>query len=629
MATVNDWGDAEKLNWLKVRLIGRAQTAFKRLPEEARGDYGRATAALRLRFEPPSQRTRYQAELQTRRKKRDETWADYADCLRLICYKAYPDLDDGAKETLALQAYLSRLTDPQVAFGVKQRTPRELNEAITATIELESYMPASANSVSSVEKQETGIKSETATDGGVVAAVSATERLATMVDTLTARIEKLEASHGSVEERPARGREERRNYAPRREVICFRCNQRGHIARYCRQREGKLLTLGESSRSCEGESTKATKTGSVELGISSVIRPQGYEVEGAVNGVPTSFLVDTGAAVTLLRRDTWNKISASCPQELRRQSALNLVSVDGSPLTVHGSACVNVALGRGISKALEEVVVSPLTSDSPDSLISLKAQLDLPNRQMLIGREQVIPLHGRAATQAREREVCHNRVETTTRIPPRCEFEITARFESPMVVGNWLLEAPADKNVPVAVAHALVKANSPVLRVRVLNTTEEEIKVYANTHIATAEQVEVVDSPISAVNIQQENKKKEEMLQSLVQASESELTKNEQDMFLQLLQQYIDVFASTPAELGCTDKLQHKINNGEHKPIRQPVRRVPPHRREEVRNLLDDMLQKKVIEPSSSPWASPIVLVKKKDGSTRFCVDYRKLNVAT
>ena len=110
----------------------------------------------------------------------------------------------------------------------------------------------------------------------------------------------------------------------------------------------------------------------------------------------------------------------------------------------------------------------------------------------------------------------------------------------------------------------------------------------------------MVDCPVSAVSIQLENRK-EEMMQSLVQASESKHTKNEQDMFLQLLRQYRYVFASTAAELGCTDKLQHQINTREDRPIRQLVRRVPPHRREEVRNLLDDMLQKEVIEPSSSP----------------------------
>ena len=57
--------------------------------------------------------------------------------------------------------------------------------------------------------------------------------------------------------------------------------------------------------------------------------------------------------------------------------------------------------------------------------------------------------------------------------------------------------------------------------------------------------------------------------------------------------------------------------------------RIPPFRREEARKLLQDMLKKRVISPSKSPWASPIVLVKKKNGSLRCCVDYRKVNAVT
>ena len=58
--------------------------------------------------------------------------------------------------------------------------------------------------------------------------------------------------------------------------------------------------------------------------------------------------------------------------------------------------------------------------------------------------------------------------------------------------------------------------------------------------------------------------------------------------------------------------------------------RVPPAQQQVVKRLLDDMLRDDVIQPSSSSWASPIVLVPtKKDGSPRFCVDYRKLNEVT
>ena len=96
-----------------------------------------------------------------------------------------------------------------------------------------------------------------------------------------------------------------------------------------------------------------------------------------------------------------------------------------------------------------------------------------------------------------------------------------------------------------------------------------------------------------------------------------------------LLARYSDILASHAEDLGVTDVLSHHINTGNAQPIHQPPRRVPLPHRGKVEELLNDMLQKKVISPSQSPWASPVVLVKKKDGSTRFCIDYRKVNEIT
>ena len=75
--------------------------------------------------------------------------------------------------------------------------------------------------------------------------------------------------------------------------------------------------------------------------------------------------------------------------------------------------------------------------------------------------------------------------------------------------------------------------------------------------------------------------------------------------------------------------MTHSIDTGEHRPIRQPVRRTPFALRGKIEEMVQEMLQQGVIEPSWSPWASPIVLVKRKDGGVRFCVDYRKLNAVT
>ncbi|GBN30436.1 Retrovirus-related Pol polyprotein from transposon 297 [Araneus ventricosus] len=74
---------------------------------------------------------------------------------------------------------------------------------------------------------------------------------------------------------------------------------------------------------------------------------------------------------------------------------------------------------------------------------------------------------------------------------------------------------------------------------------------------------------------------------------------------------------------------QHRINTGDHPSIKQYPRRLPLARKEEAERLVNEMVENGIIEESSGPWASPIVLVKKKDRSTRFCVDYRKLNEIT
>ena len=89
-----------------------------------------------------------------------------------------------------------------------------------------------------------------------------------------------------------------------------------------------------------------------------------------------------------------------------------------------------------------------------------------------------------------------------------------------------------------------------------------------------------------------------------------------------LLSQYSDVFALPGSTLGRTSKVQHRIETGRSMSIRQKARRIPaaqlPLYEEEMRKMRD----LNIIEPSESPWASPTVLVRKKDGSMRFCVDY-------
>ena len=90
-----------------------------------------------------------------------------------------------------------------------------------------------------------------------------------------------------------------------------------------------------------------------------------------------------------------------------------------------------------------------------------------------------------------------------------------------------------------------------------------------------------------------------------------------------------DVFALEDTELGHTDLVKHHVDTGSSAPIKQPICRVPFFFRDKIAAMVDEMEGLGVIRRSSSAWSSPVVLIPKKDGSYRFCIDYRKLNSVT
>ena len=109
--------------------------------------------------------------------------------------------------------------------------------------------------------------------------------------------------------------------------------------------------------------------------------------------------------------------------------------------------------------------------------------------------------------------------------------------------------------------------------------------------------------------------------------SESTLSITEKQLLTGLIQKFPHVFTDKP---GRTGTLQHHIDILPNtKPRNNPPYRYAPARRQLIEDNLAEMLTQGVITPSKSPWASPVVLAPKKDGSLRFCIDYRKLNEVT
>ena len=222
VASVNGWDDADKLKWLRVRLTGRAQKALHRLTDAQWATYEATRLALNTRFDPESRQTRYQAEFQTRRKKAGEGWADLADDLKSLADKAYPTLQEEAREQLSINTYLQQLTPPQLAFSVKQKRPNSLDSAVAATLEMESYL---------THPNQGGVASAIQSENEAICPIDASDK----VDKLTHLVEQLAVQFQNEREKPGTQTSTQQPYRRRWDVECWKCHQRGHIARFCPQ----------------------------------------------------------------------------------------------------------------------------------------------------------------------------------------------------------------------------------------------------------------------------------------------------------------------------------------------------------------------------------------------------------
>ena len=184
-------------------------------------------------------------------------------------------------------------------------------------------------------------------------------------------------------------------------------------------------------------------------------------------------------------------------------------------------------------------------------------------------------------------------------------------------------------------ARAAVKPTSGEIPVRLLNDRSEPVviqrgAVIGKMNVIAEEAVSVTSCEAPAAERGMDPPtQQQESLKEMVEAAGEHLSDKDKESLYAVLLEYADLFASSPDDFGRTSKVQHNIDTGGAQPIRQARRRIPQAHREEAKALIQGMMEKKVMQPSNSPWAAPVVLVRKKDGSLRFCVDYRKINTIT
>ncbi|UYV66979.1 K02A2.6-like, partial [Cordylochernes scorpioides] len=353
--------------------------------------------------------------------------------------------------------------------------------------------------------------------------------------------------------------------------------------------------------------------------------------EGLVNGLPCRMVIDSGANVTLLRVDLAQRME-SISRRIPVSNELVLQTATGEQAKVYGQVVLKFQIGNNLFSHL-----GYLADIKDDCLIGLDVlrkfgfSIDFQENVLKIAGEEIPLVCSRSSATNKVLKVI---LKSDVKIPPRSECILEGRLTASLGVPQLLIVEENGQEFGqkgLLLARTLCKSDQSNIPIRVVNLLDSAKTLGKGTEIAIAEPVTNVAHCTTVENLDKSpcSSLIPGHLQELLEGTREGLNWIQQKKLEHLLCQYEDVFATSPKDVGRTNVTQHRIDTGGATPVKQLPRRLPMTRRDEVAKLIEEMAEQDVIEPSSSPWASPVVLVKKKDGSTRFCVDYRRLNDLT
>ena len=431
---------------------------------------------------------------------------------------------------------------------------------------------------------------------------------------------------------------------------CYNCGALGHIARNCpmRGRAQPKESMGKyNSKPISPLDKKLGDTSTTLKTLTASVNQVSYscgprvEKEVVLEGHRTQALIDTGSPVTIVDLKHWlqlwkNNRANSDPEWLKkareaiREPELQVRAYGEAEIEILGSTEVSLRLGESelkITILLQEKAPQDLLIGT-DVLSRLKCKLTVAG--------EVLELSDRETEPPTQPVV---RLVKTVRIPARHAAAVEAYCEE--AKGTLMLEDDPEMKLSVNVEPTLVEPSKqgrfPIL---LTNPTLETVRLEAGQMVAQAigefDQVDARDLQTAQVNalsvdpaLPAGNKERDIELLKVLGVDSTKLALDEKDQLTRLILAYRDVFALDGEPLGATAVVEHTIDTQHATPIKQYARRIPHAMKHKVQTLVAEMLDRGIIEPTRSPWASPIVLVAKKDGTTRFCVDYRHLNCVT
>ena len=346
-----------------------------------------------------------------------------------------------------------------------------------------------------------------------------------------------------------------------------------------------------------------------------------------MNDVSVVALIDTRSTVSVVHPSVLAKIPSDVEVHLRDRSG-RIRLADGSETESLGTVQLRVPLGTGKDMWTHEWIVAEIESPvvlGVDFLQMHQCTLDVGTARLTVGSDVHVCWYMASMPQ-----VFRIRMAETVVIPGLSEMIVPGEAGEMSHVTRATVEGNCQELCEgnVMVAHTLLNPSLGTLPVRVMNLSSEPQRLHAGTHIAMREPVsDVIQSHPEGPR--EEGGTFPQHVQNLMDASRDFLGPHERDLAECLLSEFVESFAKSKDDLSITNADQHSITMVSAERVKLGPKRLALAKRHALKCELDRLLRLGVIEPSKSAWASPVVLVTKKDGSLRLCVDFRLVNSLT
>ena len=322
-------------------------------------------------------------------------------------------------------------------------------------------------------------------------------------------------------------------------------------------------------------------------------------------------VIDTGSAISIVR----DAIARDLPMDTTLRSTAN--GITGHSLNLIGTVRAHLQiLGQKVEHDFRVMVDSPY-----DVLLGIDVLKELEKIYFDCKRMKLIRLKEDITTQDNKESEHQVLLDKTLWIDEWSEVIFPVPIDSED--GIQLFFEPSrqlEEKYNLIATAILSEQKEGKIPIRLLNLNHIPITLCSGLHLGIAQVV-------MNVTLNQRNEAVE--ITDDIKLDESELPLENKLSLVKLLQCYHHLFAKDEYDLGMSTVVKHSIIVNHDTPIAQRPYRIPHALRDECGRQIKGMLDHGIIRQSASPWASPIVMVKKKEGTLRFCVDYRKLNAMT